>query len=102
MPCHCLKLKLWVADWQALRGFLSVENISAAKTPGNGGIKADSLDGNENGLGGGKYVTITFDDGPKAGTTDLLLNGLRNGASMRLFLIGKQVEENETLCRADV
>ncbi len=82
----------------SLTGLLSVENISAAKTPGNGGIKADSLDGNENGLRGGKYVAITFDDGPKAGTTDLLLNGLRErGVHATFFLIGKQVEENETL-----
>ncbi len=45
-----------------------------------------------------KYIAITFDDGPKAGTTDVLLEGLRQrGVHATFFLIGRQVEENEAL-----
>lgn len=38
-----------------------------------------------------KYVALTFDDGPKPGTTDRLLDGLRErGASATFFLVGEQ------------
>ena len=38
-----------------------------------------------------KYVALTFDDGPKAGTTDVLLDGLKvRGASATFFLVGEQ------------
>lgn len=47
---------------------------------------------------GEKYVALTFDDGPRRGTTDRLLDGLRErGASATFFLIGKQIEENADL-----
>lgn len=49
---------------------------------------------------GGKYVAITFDDGPKPGTTDLLLEGLRQrDVQATFFLIGRQIEGNELLIR---
>ena len=38
-----------------------------------------------------KYIALTFDDGPRAGTTERLLNGLRErGASATFFLVGEQ------------
>lgn len=47
---------------------------------------------------GEKYVALTFDDGPKAGTTDVLLDGLAaRRASATFFLIGRQIEENRAL-----
>ena len=40
-----------------------------------------------------KYVALTFDDGPKRGTTDVLLDGLRQrGASATFFLVGEQAQ----------
>ena len=45
-----------------------------------------------------KYVAITFDDGPKAGTTDVLLDGLKErGVKATFFLIGRQIEENRDI-----
>lgn len=47
---------------------------------------------------GEKYIALTFDDGPKAGTTDVLLDGLaERRASATFFLIGRQIEENQAL-----
>lgn len=47
---------------------------------------------------GEKYVALTFDDGPRRGTTDRLLDGLKErGASATFFLIGRQIEGNEDL-----
>ena len=40
-----------------------------------------------------KYVALTFDDGPFAGSTDRLLDGLQaRGAKATFFLIGQQME----------
>ncbi|MBE6996437.1 MAG: hydrolase [Ruminococcaceae bacterium] len=47
-----------------------------------------------------KYVALTFDDGPKAGTTDLLLDGLRErGASATFFVVGEQAVIHTDLLR---
>lgn len=47
-----------------------------------------------------KLAALTFDDGPRAGTTDRLLDGLRErGASATFFLIGRQIAGNEALVR---
>ncbi|MCI6019745.1 MAG: polysaccharide deacetylase family protein [Clostridiales bacterium] len=47
-----------------------------------------------------KLIALTFDDGPKAGTTDVLLDGLKErDVHATFFLIGMQVEENATLIR---
>ena len=47
---------------------------------------------------GEKYIALTFDDGPKAGTTDVLLDGLaERWASATFFLIGRQIPGNEEL-----
>ena len=32
-----------------------------------------------------KYIALTFDDGPKAGTTDVLLDGLRDRGASATF-----------------
>lgn len=48
-----------------------------------------------------KLVALTFDDGPKASTTQRLLEGLdQRGVKATFFLIGAQIEENQELvCR---
>ena len=45
-----------------------------------------------------KYIALTFDDGPRRGTTDLLLDGLKErGASATFFMVGEQIQGNEDL-----
>ncbi len=45
-----------------------------------------------------KYVALTFDDGPRQGTTDRLLDGLRErGASATFFLVGEQAQAEPEL-----
>ena len=45
-----------------------------------------------------KYVALTFDDGPRAGTTERLLDGLAaRGVKATFFLIGEQLEANAQL-----
>lgn len=47
---------------------------------------------------GEKYAALTFDDGPRRGTTDRLLDGLKErGVTATFFLIGKQIEANADL-----
>lgn len=47
-----------------------------------------------------KYIALTFDDGPRAGTTDRLLDGLEErGASATFFLVGEEIAKNEELVR---
>lgn len=47
-----------------------------------------------------KYVALTFDDGPRADTTELLLNGLRErGVAATFFVVGEQIAGNEELIR---
>ena len=46
----------------------------------------------------GPFVALTFDDGPKADTTSVLLDGLaRRGIHATFFVIGVNVEGNEDL-----
>lgn len=48
----------------------------------------------------GRFVALTFDDGPRAGTTDRLLDGLlTRGASATFFLVGEQAEKAPELVR---
>lgn len=45
-----------------------------------------------------KYIALTFDDGPRRGTTERLLDGLRErGVHATFFLIGRQIPENTVL-----
>ncbi len=47
-----------------------------------------------------KYVALTFDDGPRSGTTDRLLDGLKErGASATFFVVGEQAQEQTDLLR---
>ena len=49
---------------------------------------------------GNKYLSITFDDGPRAETTGMLLEGLAcRGVQATFFLVGEQIEGNEPLIR---
>ncbi len=44
------------------------------------------------------YIALTFDDGPRKGTTDRLLDGLRErGASATFFLVGEEADMNPEL-----
>lgn len=62
------------------------------------GDKAVPAEGGAEIPAGEKYVALTFDDGPRRGTTDRLLDGLQErGASATFFLIGKQIEANADL-----
>lgn len=46
------------------------------------------------------YVALTFDDGPRKGTTDRLLDGLRErGASATFFLVGERAAQYPELLR---
>ena len=45
-----------------------------------------------------KYIALTFDDGPRANTTERLLDGLKErGAKATFFLIGSQIADNASL-----
>jgi len=45
-----------------------------------------------------RYLALTFDDGPKQGTTDVLLDGLaQRGVRATFFLVGTSVEGSEGL-----
>ena len=46
------------------------------------------------------YVALTFDDGPRRGTTDRLLEGLKErGASATFFLVGEEAERYPELVK---
>ena len=47
-----------------------------------------------------KYIALTFDDGPRRGTTERLLDGLRErGASATFFLVGEEIAGSEDLVK---
>ena len=47
-----------------------------------------------------KYIALTFDDGPREGTTDRLLDGLKErGANATFFLVGEQAAINQDLIK---
>ena len=47
-----------------------------------------------------KYIALTFDDGPRLGTTDRLLDGLKErGASATFFLVGEEIEKYPELVK---
>jgi len=49
-------------------------------------------------LPAGPYVALTFDDGPRASTTPVLLDGLaRRGVHATFFVVGENLEGNELL-----
>lgn len=65
--------------------------IEGAAQSGNTGAKAQAA-------ADVKVAALTFDDGPKAGTTDVLLDGLKErDVKATFFLIGMQVKGNEAI-----
>ena len=67
-------------------------------TPGQRAVSASSTGAAVS--GDCKYVALTFDDGPRADTTSVLLDGLQaRGVSATFFLIGEQIPGNEDLLR---
>lgn len=69
------------------------ERDSAVETVGSAEVSAAEETGP-------KYIALTFDDGPRADTTAVLLEGLdQRGVKATFFLIGEQIEGNEWLVR---
>lgn len=74
-----------------------------AETSGNAEIPAEILETldmetRQNLVEEPKYLALTFDDGPRRGTTDLLLDGLlERGVVATFFIVGEQVEGNEDI-----
>ena len=69
--------------------------LTALCLPGGEAMPAD---GGAEIPAGEKYVALTFDDGPRRGTTERLLDGLKErGAKATFFLIGQQIEDNAAL-----
>ena len=69
--------------------------LTALCLPGGEAIPAD---GGAEIPAGEKYVALIFDDGPRRGTTERLLDGLKErGAKATFFLIGQQIEDNAAL-----
>lgn len=67
-----------------------VKNVSAAPESSTYDIYEESE----------RLVALTFDDGPKEGKTDALLNMLKEkGVHATFFMIGAQAEENQELVR---
>ena len=68
------------------------ENITLPADTQNG------QDNNNNINPSGKYIALTFDDGPHPGTTDQLLDGLRQrNIRATFFLIGEEAADNREL-----
>lgn len=69
---------------------LAPEREESVKTTAPAQVAEDS--------GEPKYVALTFDDGPRAETTSVLLEGLQQrGIKATFFLIGEQIPGNEWL-----
>lgn len=61
---------------------------------------AINTDGVANSDAAPKLVAFTFDDGPRRGTTDTLLDGLaERGAKATFFLVGQEIENAPDLAR---
>ena len=84
--------KLWIYGMFcviALTGILTIASQPVISADNTAQIPADT-----------KYLALTFDDGPKAGTTDRLLDGLKErGASATFFLVGEWAAVNQALVR---
>lgn len=79
-----------------MAGFLALAIASAALC----GARGTSLPamGGETLPAGEKYVALTFDDGPRRGTTDRLLDGLKErGIKATFFLIGSRIQDHADL-----
>ena len=76
----------------ALGGVFSGKGEDAEKADAPARISAEE--------GASKYLALTFDDGPRADTTAVLLEGLdQRGVKATFFLIGEQIPGNEWLVR---
>ncbi len=76
-------------------GEVTEPDLSAYETAGPAQIPAEQESGEA-----GKYVALTFDDGPRGDTTARLLDGLKErGAKATFFVIGEQIAGNEELIK---
>jgi len=83
-----------------LLGLLGKESEPASSAAQIPAAVWDSLDTDtrEELTGEPKYIALTFDDGPRRGTTDLLLDGLlERGVAATFFVIGQQIPGCEDL-----
>jgi len=81
-----------------MKKFVFILVLAAAAGFCFAGDKAVPADGGAAIPEGEKYVALTFDDGPRKGTTDRLLDGLKQrGVRATFFLIGQQIEANSEL-----
>ncbi len=79
------------------KGFLSGER-GQEQEAGKEGVKADAPGAGEEQAPFAGYLALTFDDGPKRGSTDDLLDGLKaRGVKATFFLMGQNIEGNEDL-----
>lgn len=99
------KFCAWAAAALILTGCHTVEPDLTAYTSGPAEVPLEILGGmdedtREELTGEPKYAALTFDDGPRPGTTDRLLDGLlERDAAATFFVIGEQVRGNEALLR---
>ena len=95
----------WAAVLLALTGCHTAEPDLTAYTSGPAEVPLEILGEMDEAtrealIGEPKYVALTFDDGPRPGTTDRLLDGLlERDAAATFFVIGEQVRGNEALLR---
>lgn len=85
-------------NWKRLigGGFCAIGMIAFLRTAAQPMVPADSVID----LPDTKYLALTFDDGPKQGTTDRLLDGLKErGASATFFLVGEWAAVHQDLVR---
>lgn len=94
----CLLMVLGLLAIALLDNGAFLPTAGKAQIENDGGLQAQA-DGSaqENAP---KYIALTFDDGPRAETTAVLLEGLQQrGVHATFFLIGEQIEGNEWLVR---
>ncbi len=81
-----------------MRKLILILALAAAAAACLAGDRIVPADGGAAIPAGEKYVALTFDDGPREGTTDRLLDGLKQrGVKATFFLIGQQIEHNADL-----
>lgn len=94
---------LLLSGWMSLSMFACAKPAETSETAGTAEIPLEilaELDEKtlENLVEEPKHIALTFDDGPRVGTTERLLDGLlERGVSATFFIIGQQVPGNEAL-----
>lgn len=87
-----MRVKGWERAWRwvlvAVLVLFGLLRLAPGSVPASSDLKVEVPQTQEE-----KLVALTFDDGPRRGTTDLLLDGLKErGVKATFFLVGTQVE----------